>query len=102
MEHEVKVSDYEAIVEILNWIGFKKYGQARKQRIVYTLWTITFDFDKYDCIPWFVEVEADNTADVQKWVELLGYTMQDTTTMTRSKVKKYYGFSGKLAKLFSR
>ncbi|HMT01350.1 MAG TPA: class IV adenylate cyclase [Candidatus Absconditabacterales bacterium] len=91
LEYEVVIDDYETFEKMLVALGFVKYGHSSKHRTVYKLGNIVFDFDKYENIPWFVEVESDNEQDLVKGVALLGYTMNDTHTLTESQVKKHYG-----------
>jgi adenylate cyclase class IV len=91
LEYEVKIDDYETFENMLVALWFTKYWHSSKQRIAYELGNIVFDFDKYDGIPWFVEVESNNEQDLVKWVELLWYSMKDTHTFTESQVKKHYG-----------
>ncbi len=90
LEYEVEVSDFNTMINILNHIGFTKYGESSKQRIAYKLDNIVYDFDKFENIPWFVEVEADNAADLEIWVKKIWYTMEDGKTLTERQVKEHY------------
>lgn len=93
MEHELEFNDFETMINILEWIGFERYGKSTKYRISYKLWEIEFDFDKYENIPDFVEVEAKNIEDLKKWVELLGYKMSETSKMTERLLKEFYNIN---------
>lgn len=89
-EYEVEFKDYETMSIILENIWFRKYWNSSKKRISYKLDNIVFDIDDFPQIPTFIEVEAQNTEDVIKWVELLWYTMKNTCTLTERELKKFY------------
>ena len=90
-EYEVEVSHFEDFVEILTGIGFEQYGSSTKRRITYTLGEAHYDLDKYEGIPWLIEVEGQTQEAVEAGVALLGYTMDDTCTITERQVKEKYG-----------
>ncbi|MDD2487801.1 MAG: class IV adenylate cyclase [Candidatus Gracilibacteria bacterium] len=90
-EYEIKFDDYENIIHILQGIGFSLYGKSSKTRISYSLGNMHFDIDKLDGIPWFVEVESDNSSDVQKGVELLGFDFDNACLLTERGLKERYG-----------
>lgn len=89
-EHELEFGDYETFEKILILSWFQKFWISKKQRISYKLWNIVFDFDSIKDIPDFVEVESDNIADVEKWVEILGYNMSQTNTFWEKELKEFY------------
>jgi len=91
MEYEVEFKEYENMGIILENIWFQKFADSRKKRISYQLDTIVFDIDDFPGIPTFIEVEAQNTEDVMKWVELLWYEMKDTCTLAEKGLKEFYG-----------
>ncbi|EKE27763.1 MAG: hypothetical protein ACD_3C00154G0006 [uncultured bacterium (gcode 4)] len=90
LEYEIIFDKYENLCNTLECIWFNKYWNSSKYRIGYRLWNIIYDFDKYEWIPWFVEVESDNHEDVIKWVEILWYCMEDTNALTERLVKEHY------------
>ncbi len=90
LEYEVEVSDFDTMVNLLTNIGFKKYGESTKQRIAYKLDNIIYDFDKFEGIPRFVEIEADNAHDIEVWVKSIWYTLADGKNLTERQVKEYY------------
>ncbi|MDP5039090.1 MAG: class IV adenylate cyclase [Candidatus Gracilibacteria bacterium] len=89
-EYETNFGDYETFVNILLISGFQKFGISKKYRVSYKLGNIIFDFDSIENIPDFVEVESDNIKDVEKGVELLGYSMKDTSTFGEKELKAHY------------
>lgn len=89
-EYEIKFDNYENIISILKWIWFIHYWKSSKTRISYSLWNIHFDIDKLDWIPWFVEVESDNSDDVKKWVEILWFDFENVCLLTERWLKERY------------
>ncbi len=65
-EHEVEVSDFATMANILGVAGLEKYGESIKTRESYTFDDITFDIDEYPGIPEYVEVEAQTHEKVEK------------------------------------
>ena len=59
-EYEISFDHYENLVSILRGIGFEKSGEKSKKRLSYRIGSIIYDFDKYEDIPWFVEVESES------------------------------------------
>ncbi|EKE29612.1 MAG: hypothetical protein ACD_2C00137G0002 [uncultured bacterium (gcode 4)] len=90
MEYEIVFDDYGNLCKTLEGIWFDKYWSSAKYRIWYKLWNTVFDFDKLEWIPWFVEIESDNHADVEEWVKFLWYRMDETNKMTERLVKEHY------------
>ncbi len=75
-EYEVEVSDFDTMRTILNLLGYKEYIQFKKRRIHFKLNNVSFELDKmldeYNHIPWFLEIEAQNKEDIDKYISLLG------------------------------
>ncbi len=89
-ELELEISNYETMATLLKHIGFTHYGQSEKYRISYDYKGIQFDIDQISEIPPFLEIEAHTQAEVKTGVELLGYTMADTCTLTERLLKEHY------------
>ena len=92
-EEEVVFDNYEGMKQILLASGFKQYGHSEKTRVSYEYQGIHFDIDTMPGIPTFLEVEASNVDDVKRGVELIGYTMAQTNTLTERKLKEHYGIA---------
>ncbi len=89
-EVEVVCDTYEGMKQILLAAGFVHYGHSEKYRVSYQYQDIHFDIDTMVGIPPFVEVEAATLAFVKKGVELLGYSMEQTSKLTERGLKEYY------------
>ena len=92
-EIEVVFDNYEGMVQVLLASGFELYGHSQKERVSYLYQNIHFDIDTMAGIPTFLEVEAINVEDVKRGVELLGYTMDQTCTLTERTLKEHYGLA---------
>lgn len=87
---EVNVSDFEKTLQILEKLGFKKAYQGQKHRQSFQLGKIKFEIDTWQDIPTYLEIEAPTEKDVKAYVEKLGFTMSQTTTMNMMQLEEYY------------
>lgn len=92
-EIEVIFDNYDGMKQVLLASGFEQYGHSEKMRVSYEYQNIHFDIDTMAGIPTFLEVEASNADDVKRGVELLGYTMEQTCTLTERTLKEHYGIA---------
>lgn len=92
-EIEVSFDNYEGMKVMLLAAGFEHYGHSEKNRLSYEYQAIHFDIDTMTGIPTFLEVEAGNPDDVKRGVELMGYTMEQTNTLTERTLKEHYGIA---------
>jgi predicted adenylyl cyclase CyaB len=76
-EYSVEVSDLKMAQKILVNLGLETIEDTYKHRVSYKLDSARFDIDrylgKYDFIPEFLEIEAENANDIHKYAKLLGY-----------------------------
>lgn len=95
-EIETFVEDFDAASKILNGLGFTNTRYFEKKRESYELGNIHFEIDTYPGIPTFIEVEAPTQEEVKKGVELLGFTMDKTTSMNAvAIIEEKYGIKSK-------
>ncbi len=92
-EVEVVFDNYDGMKQVLLASGFEQYGHSEKMRLSYQYQNIHFDIDTMAGIPTFLEVEANNADDVKRGVELFGYTMEQTCTLTERTLKEHYGIA---------
>ncbi|WP_297498725.1 class IV adenylate cyclase [Thermococcus sp.] len=57
-ELEVKVSDFETVVEILKRLGFREDVVVRKRRLVYRLDGVTFELNDVEGLGGFLDIEV--------------------------------------------
>jgi predicted adenylyl cyclase CyaB len=91
-ELEVVVSDYGVAQQILEHIGLVETVHGRKKhRISYTLENAHFEIDAFDDMPAFLEIEVTDSDHLAKWVELLGFRMEDAKPWSGRDVYEHYG-----------
>jgi predicted adenylyl cyclase CyaB len=93
-EHEVIVSDKNCLRGILHGLGLKEVKtDAKKHRVEYVLGNVHFEIDTLaENIPPLLEVEAPTLEEVQKAVEMLGFSMKDDAKPWSGKdVREHYG-----------
>lgn len=92
-ETEIKFDNFDKMVALITALGFSKYGSSEKNRTSYKFEEIYFEIDTIPGIPTFLEIEAANVEELIKGVELLGYSMEDTCTLTERPLKERYGLA---------
>jgi adenylate cyclase class 2 len=92
-EIETAVSDHDATVKLVESLGMETFSENEKYRASYRLGNARVEFDKLPTAPWFIEIEAPTEADVEKAVDMLGFSMSDTTSEGGWDVMKRYGLS---------
>lgn len=96
-ERETYIDDPEVMEQILiNVLGLVVTRSRQKRRTTFHVEMpdrrgCKIEVDKYPEIPPYIEIEARDVATVRAAVELIGFTMDDTTTMTASEVLEHYG-----------
>ncbi len=90
-EAEVRVDSFNKAKQILDNMNLKFVAWQENKREQYQLGEIEFSIDYWPLLPPHVEVEGPDEAAVKKGVELLGYTMDQTTTKTKLELYKDKG-----------
>ena len=88
-ETEVIVSDFSIMTEILEKLGLKCIKDREKKRVSFLLNGIKAEIDQYPKIPPYLELEGTEVG-IQKVLDLLGYELTNTNTMTSTEVLKSY------------
>ena len=72
-EFEITVDNINEIIKLIKelWMDLIEKKRRVKNRISYELDWVHFDFDRYDDIPWFLEIESDHEKTVNKWIKKL-------------------------------
>ena len=89
-EIEVTTSGLNDTLLIFEKLGLKKIFDGKKLRESYTLGDVRFELDTYPGVPTFVAVEAPTEEEVITHVEKLGYSMNQTTTLSGFEVEREY------------
>jgi predicted adenylyl cyclase CyaB len=93
-EYTVEVSNLETMKIILENLGLSVRESMEKHRVSYTLDHARFDIDRYfgayDFIPEFMEIEAENTASIHNFAELLGFKKEDCLPWSTVELIQHY------------
>jgi adenylate cyclase class 2 len=90
-EVEVVVDDFERTKELLEKTGLVPKAYQENRRTSYRLGDVEVQIDEWPRIPPYLEIEAKNEQDVERVVRLLGFTMEQTTSINTKKVYARYG-----------
>ena len=89
-EHETPVTNITSFAKVLEKYGMKKTREKKKHRVSYRLENMEFDFDIYEWIPEFLEIEWPSWDEIQKWVEKLGLEEYEQMLWGSRKIFKRY------------
>lgn len=90
-ETEINISDFENMKKFLEGIGMVNIRIDEKLRETYKLKNINFEIDHWAGLPPYLEVEGDTENEVKKALELLGYNLEQTTTINLKEALQLYG-----------
>lgn len=90
-EIEIEVSDFHKTWEILKKLGYKHRNYQENKRISYELNGVKIEFDFWPLIPPYIEIEGKSKAEVLKIVGLLGFSLDEITSISVLEVYKKYG-----------
>ena len=100
-EYSVEVSDLEMTEKILQNLGLGIIDDMLKHRVSYKLDTARFDMDRYlgryDFIPEFLEIEAENVEAIHRYAGFLGYMPKDCLPWSTKELIEYYSKKRKKA-----
>ena len=90
-EHETPISNIESFAKVLEKYGMEKTREKKKHRISYKLENMEFDFDVYEDIPEFLEIEGPDGKTIQSWVRKLWLEWYEQMLWGSRKIFKRYG-----------
>ena len=90
-EHETPISNIESFAKVLEKYGMSKIREKKKHRVSYALDGMEFDFDIYEGIPEFLEIEGPDGDTIQQWVVKLGLEKYEQMLGWSRKIFKHYG-----------
>ncbi len=80
-ELEITVSDFHLTYKLLQELGFQEKAYQENKRASYLIGHTHIDIDSWPKIPPYLEIEGVTEIDVERVVELLGYSMPQTTAI---------------------
>jgi len=92
-ELEFGVDDFDKANQLIRILGYVPNAYQENKRISYTIGDVSIEIDSWPKIPTYAEIEGNSKEEIQKVVELLGYTMEDTTTMNVMQIYEKYGMN---------
>ncbi len=89
-EHETPVTDITSFAKVLEKYGMEKTREKKKHRVSYKLEDMEFDFDLYEWIPEFLEIEGPDGDTIRNWVKKLDLGEYKQMLWGSRKLFKYY------------
>lgn len=90
-EHETPISNIESFAKVLEKYGMERTREKKKHRVSYALDGMEFDFDVYEWIPEFLEIEGPDGDTIQAWVVKLWLDSYEQMLGGSRKIFKHYG-----------
>lgn len=90
-ETEVTVDDFAEAAELLRLAGLKSRGYQENRRTSYKLGAVRLEVDEWPRIPPYLEIEADDEAQVWEAAAALGLDRDSLTSVNTTKVYSLYG-----------
>lgn len=89
-ETETTVGDFTAMDTFLQKMGLVQVRIDEKLRETWTLPGLHFEIDEWAGLPPYLEIEASSESDVDRGLDLMGYTRADTTAQNLREVLAKY------------
>ena len=90
-ETEIEVSSFEETNELLEKLGFSYRSYQEKRREKYILNEHEIDIDTWPKLSPYVEIEGKDKNDIEKILNILGYSFNDTISCTVDEIYKKLG-----------
>ncbi|MFF8913671.1 class IV adenylate cyclase [Streptomyces sp. NPDC015032] len=90
-ETEVTVDEFTEAATLLRLAGLTPRGYQENRRTSYTLGPARLEVDEWPRIPPYLEIEADDEAQVWETAAALGLARDDLTSINTTKVYGLYG-----------
>ena len=91
METEMEVPSIKEANDFLQALGYSHKSYQEKRRISYILDNHEIDIDTWPGLPTYMEIEGESEEDLNKILNLLGYSMKDTVSCTVDEIYKNLG-----------
>lgn len=91
METEMEVPSIKEANDFLQALGYSHKSYQEKRRISYILDNHEIDIDTWPGLPIYMEIEGESEEDLNKILNLLGYSMKDTVSCTVDEIYKNLG-----------
>ena len=89
-EYQTNVADFDIANTIIENLGLKPIIDREKRRVTFSYGDLAIEIHKYPSIPAWLELEGQKN-DIRDFLEKIGYTMTDTSSLTDNEILKRYG-----------
>lgn len=89
-EYETQITNVESFMRVLEKYWMQKVREKVKHRISYKMHDAEFDIDKYEEIPYFLEIEASSQKVIKDYIEKLWLIENKTLIWWSRKLFKFY------------
>ena len=90
-ETELAIGSVEQMQAVMKELGLKPIRTFEKIRESYVRKGIRYELDKYPGIPWFLEIECQKMADLNRALKELGKKIEDTNSWNTWDLFRFYG-----------
>lgn len=90
-ETEIVVNSIDETNEMLEELGFSYRSYQEKRRVKYILNNYEIDIDTWPGLPTYFEIEGKNKEDLEKILNLLGYSFEEAVSCTADDLYKEIG-----------
>lgn len=90
-ELETEVKDFDAVHNILLKLNLKHSESHKKKRTTYRIGNTIFEFDEYENIPVFMEIEAPSVEVIEDYIKKLGINENKVKSWTGRELMEHYG-----------
>lgn len=91
LETEMVVPSIKEANDLLEALGYSHKCYQEKRRISYMLNDHEIDIDTWPGLPTYMEIEGKNEKDLQDFLQLIGYSIEDTISCTVDEIYKKNG-----------
>lgn len=89
-EYTINSNNFEEAKNVLQGIDLKQIYSLEKYRESYALDQVRFEFDKFEEIPEYLEIEADSEEKIKEYAKMLDLSIDEAKDWPETKVLKNY------------
>lgn len=89
-EYEFYSDDFEKTVLFFENLGYKKKYRVRKERISFEFDGVSYELDKYERIPWIMEIESGEIDSIREAARRLGIEKDRLLPWSLNDLLKHY------------
>jgi len=90
-EIETEVKEFDVMHDILLKLNLNHASDHKKKRTTYKIGCVLFEFDEYEDIPCYMEIEAPSIEIIEEYIGKLEIDRDKVKSWTGKEVMDYYG-----------